>query len=94
MVSPIVIEPIQDLKVNHLGNRNPRLHTDEVLLALSISAATNPTAEKAMQALQSLKGCEVHSSVILSDVDLHTFAKLGVNVTCEPVRQRKALYHK
>jgi uncharacterized protein (UPF0371 family) len=94
LVSPIVIEPIQDLKVNHLGNHNPRLHTDEVLLALSISAATNPTAEKAMQALQSLKGCEVHSSVILSDVDMHTFAKLGVNVTCEPVRQRKALYHK
>lgn len=94
LVSPIVIEPIQDLKVNHLGNHNPRLHTDEVLLALSISAATNPTAEKAMQALQSLKGCEVHSSVILSDVDMHTFAKLGVNVTCEPVRQRKTLYHK
>ncbi len=94
LVSPIVIEPIQDLKVNHLGNHNPRLHTDEVLLALSISAATNPTAEKAMQAIQSLKGCEVHSSVILSDVDMHTFAKLGVNVTCEPVRQRKTLYHK
>jgi len=94
LVSPIVIEPIQDLKVNHLGNHNPRLHTDEVLLALSISAATNPTAEKAMQAIQSLKGCEVHSSVILSDVDMHTFAKLGINVTCEPVRQRKTLYHK
>ncbi len=94
LVSPIVIEPIQDLKVNHLGNHNPRLHTDEVLLALSISAATNPTAEKAMQAIKDLKGCEVHSTVILSDVDMHTFSKLGVNVTCEPYRQTKKYYHK
>lgn len=94
LVSPIVIEPIQDLKVNHLGNRNPRLHTDEVLIALSISAATNPTAEKAMQALQSLKGCEMHSTVILADVDLHTLGKLGINVTCEPSRQKKSYYNK
>lgn len=94
LVSPVVIEPIQDLKVNHLGNKNPRLHTDEVLLALSISAATNPTAEKAMQALSLLRGCQMHSTVILSDVDLHTFGKLGVQVTCEPSRQTKSLYHK
>lgn len=94
LVSPIVIEPIQDLKVNHLGNRNPRLHTDEVLIALSISAATNPTAEKAMQALQNLKGCELHSTVILADVDLHTLGKLGINVTCEPSRQKKSYYNK
>ncbi len=94
LVSPIVIEPIQDLKVNHLGNRNPRLHTDEVLIALSISAATNPTAEKAMQALQNLKGCEMHSTVILADVDLHTLGKLGINVTCEPLRQKKSYYNK
>lgn len=94
LVSPIVIEPIQDLKVNHLGNRNPRLHTDEVLIALSISAATNPTAEKAMQALQSLKGCEMHSTVILADVDIHTLGKLGINVTCEPSHQKKSYYNK
>lgn len=94
LVSPVVIGPIQDLKVNHLGNKNPRLHTDEVLLALSISAATNPTAEKAMQALSLLRGCEMHSTVILADVDMHTFSKLGVHVTCEPMRQSKALYHK
>lgn len=94
LVSPIVIEPIQDLKVNHLGNRNPRLHTDEVLIALSISAATNPTAEKAMQALQHLKGCEMHSTVILADVDIHTLGKLGINVTCEPLRQKKSYYNK
>lgn len=94
LISPIIIEPIQDLKVNHLGNRNPLLHTDEVLIALSISAATNPTAEKAMQALQGLKGCELHSSVILADVDLHTLGKLGINVTCEPSRENKSYYHK
>ncbi len=94
LVSPVVIEPIQDLKVNHLGNKNPRLHTNEVLMALSISAATNPTAEKAMQAIQSLNGCEMHSTVILSDVDMHTLKKLGINVTCEPFRQTNTLYNK
>lgn len=94
LVSPVVIGPIQDLKVNHLGNKNPRLHTDEVLLALSISAATNPTAECAMGALPLLRGSNLHSTVILSEVDLHTFAKLGVLVTCEPKRQTRTLYHK
>ncbi|MBQ6703859.1 MAG: DUF1846 domain-containing protein [Clostridia bacterium] len=94
LISPIVIEPIQDLKVNHLGNHNPRLHVDEVLIALSISAATNPTAEMAMRQLDKLKGCEAHSSVILSGVDASTFRKLGVNVTCEPRYQTKKLYHK
>ena len=89
-----IIEPIQDLKVNHLGNHNPRLHTDEILVALSICAATNPTAELAMQALQDLRGCEVHSSVILSSVDENTFRKLGINLTCEPRYQSKQLYHK
>ncbi len=94
LISPIVIEPIQDLKVNHLGNHNPRLHVDEVLIALSISAATNPTAEMAMRQLDKLKGCEAHSSVILSGVDASTFRKLGLNVTCEPRYQTKKLYHK
>lgn len=94
LVSPVVIGPIQDLKVNHLGNKNPRLHTDEVLLALSISAATNPTAEKAMQALSALHGSDLHSTVILADVDMHILAKLGIHVTCEPMRQSKALYFK
>jgi len=94
LISPSIIEPIQDLKVNHLGNHNPRLHTDEVLIALSICAATDPLAEIAMQQLEKLKGCEVHSSVILSQVDMNTFRKLGVNLTCEPVYQSKKLYHK
>ena len=84
MISPAAIEPIQHLKVDHLGNRNPRLHTDETLIALSISAATNPTAELAMEQLFKLRGCDVHSSVILSSVDEKTFKRLGVNLTCEP----------
>ncbi len=94
LISPIIIEPIQDLKVNHLGNHNPRLHTDEVLIALSICAATNPTAELAMRQLSNLRGCEAHSTVILSGVDGNTFRKLGVNLTCEPRYQSKKLYHK
>ena len=84
LLSPVVIDPIRHLKVDHLGNRNPRLHTDEILIALSICAATNPTAELAMEQLSRLRGCEVHSSVILSPVDETTFKRLGVNLTCEP----------
>ena len=84
LISPTVIDPIQHLKVDHLGNRNPRLHTDEILLALSICATTDPTAEKAMEQLDKLRGCEVHSSVMLSAVDEKTFKRLGVNLTCEP----------
>ena len=84
LISPVVLDPIQHLKVDHLGNRNPRLHTDETLIALSISAATNPTAELAMEQLGKLRGCEVHSTVILSAVDEKTFKRLGVNLTCEP----------
>ena len=84
LIAPEAIDPIQHLKVDHLGNRNPRLHTDETLIALSISAATSPTAELAMEQLSKLRGCEVHSSVILSPVDEQTFKRLGVNLTCEP----------
>ena len=84
LISPVALDPIQHLKVAHLGNRNPRLHTDETLIALSISAATNPMAEYAMDQLSKLRGCEVHSSVILSAVDERTFKRLGVNLTCEP----------
>jgi uncharacterized protein (UPF0371 family) len=84
LISPLAIDPIQHLKVDHLGNRNPRLHTDETLIALSISAVTNPMAEQAMEQLSKLRGCEVHSSVILSAVDEKVFKRLGVNLTCEP----------
>ncbi len=84
VISPLAIDPIQHLKTEHLGNRNPRLHTDETLIALSISAATNPDAELAMEQLSKLRGCDVHSSVILSSVDENIFKRLGVNLTCEP----------
>ena len=94
LISPIIIGPIQDLKTKHLGNHNPRLHTDEILIALSICAATNPTADLAMRQLAKLRGCEAHSSVILSGVDTATFRKLGVNLTCEPKYQTKKLFHK
>ena len=94
LISPVVIEPVQDLKTSYLGNRNPRLHTDEVLVALSICAATNPVAAFALEKLRLLRGCEMHSSVILSQVDENTLKKLGVNLTCEPQYQTKKLYHK
>jgi len=94
LIAPHVLEPVQDLKVNHLGNHNPRLHTDEVLLALSICAVTDPVAELAMQQIENLKGSEAHSTVILSQVDENTLKKLGINLTCEPVYQSKNLYHK
>ena len=84
LIAPVVIDPIQKLKVGYLGNRNPRLHTNEVLIALSISAATNPTAELAMEQLPGLRGSELHSTVILSEVDEMVFKRLGVHVTCEP----------
>lgn len=94
LISPIIIEPIQDLKLRHLGNHNPRLHSDEILIALSICAATNPTAELALRQLPKLRGCEAHSSVILSSVDSATYRKLGINLTCEPQYQTKKLFHR
>lgn len=94
IIAPAVIEPVQDLKVTYLGNHNPRLHTDEVLVALSISAATNPTAAFAMKQLEKLKNCEAHSTVILNQVDTAVFRKLGINITCNPQYQTKKLFHK
>ena len=87
LMSPAVIEPIQNLKVSHLGNQNPRLHTDETLLALSICATTSEQAKKAYEQISKLRGCEVHSTVILSSVDERIFKRLGVNLTCEPKYQ-------
>ena len=77
-----------------MGNRNPRLHTDEILLALAICAVTDKNAAKAMGQLENLKGCEAHSSVILSQVDENVFGKLGINITCEPCYETNKLYHK
>ena len=93
LIAPSIIEPIQHLKVEHLGNHNPRLHTDELLIALSICAVTNPLAELTIDQLDKLRGCEAHSSVILSRVDENLFQKLGVNITYEPRYQAKKLYH-
>ena len=93
LLSPTIIEPIQKMKTGVLGNHNPRLHTDEVLIALSICAATDETARKALDQVSKLKGLEAHSSVILSRVDEQTFRKLGINLTCEPTYQTKKLYH-
>ena len=93
LLSPTIIEPIQKMKTGVLGNHNPRLHTDEVLIALSICAATDETAKTALEQLSKLKGLEAHSSVILSRVDEQIFRKLGVNLTCEPKYQTKKLYH-
>ena len=76
-----------------MGNHNPRLHMDEVLIALAISATTDPNAAKAMGAIASLRHCEAHSTVILSHVDENVFSKLGMNLTCEPKYQTKKLYH-
>ena len=88
-----IIEPIQHLKIEHLGNRNPRLHTDELLIALSVCAVTNPLAEEAIDALGELRGCEAHSTVILSHADEELFRRLGVNITFEPHYQTEKLFH-
>lgn len=93
LLSPTIIEPIQKMKTGVLGNHNPRLHTDEVLIALSICAATDELAQRALDQVSKLKGLEAHSSVILSRVDEQVFRKLGINLTCEPKYQTKKLYH-
>ncbi len=94
MIAPSIIEPIQELKTGILKGRNPRLHSDETLIALSMSANTNPVAKKALEAIEGLKDCDAHSTVILSQVDMDVYRKLGLNITCEPRYQTKKLYHK
>ena len=81
------------MKIDHLGNHNPRLHTDEVLIALAVSALTNPTAKYAVDLIDGLRGSEIHSTVILSQVDENVLKKLGCHLTSEPVYQSKKLYH-
>ena len=89
LISPESIAPIQKLKVNYLGSTNPRLHTDEILIALSACAATDANAQKALEQLPKLRGCPVHTSVLLSDVDTKIFKKLGIALTCEPHLEEK-----
>ena len=90
LISPEAIEPIQELKTKYLGGKNPRLHTDEVLIALSISAINDKYAKTALEQLPKLKGCQVHTSVMLSEVDIKTFKKLGVDLTSEPIIKGKS----
>ncbi|HIS03267.1 MAG TPA: DUF1846 domain-containing protein [Candidatus Pullichristensenella avicola] len=94
LISERIIEPIQRLKITSLGNRNPRLHTDEVLIALSICAVDNEYAARAIAQLPSLAGLEAHASVLLSPVDEDTFRRLGVNLTCQPKRETQRLYYR
>ena len=94
LIAPIVLEPIRELKTNHFGSENPRLHSDEMLYALCICATMNPTAGRAMHALDALKGLEAHSTVMLSRVDLEVYRRLGINLTCEPQRKTNRLYFK
>ena len=93
LLLPDVLEPIQKLKTEHLGNHNPRLHVDEILLALSVCAASDKNAQLALDQLPNLRNCELHSTVILSQVDDKVLRQLGVHVTCEPAYQTKKLYH-
>jgi Uncharacterized protein conserved in bacteria len=89
-----VIEPVQALKVEMLGNSNPRIHADEMLVMLSVAATTNPLAERALSQLPKLKSCEAHSTVILAEEDNNVYSKLNINLTSEPVYRTKRLYHK
>ena len=92
LIKPEAIEPIQALKVNFLGGKNPRLHSDEVLIALALTSVSSENAERAMEQIPKLRGCQVHTSVMLSEADSKTFKRLGVDLTCEPVRSGLKLY--
>ena len=94
LISPEVIAPIHHLKVMHMGHKNPRMHTDELLIALSICGNTDPNAALAIEQLDKLKNAEAHSTVLLARVDENIFKKLGINLTCDPIYQRNNLYRR
>ena len=94
LISAQVIEPICKLKTENLGNHNPRLHSDEVLIALAASSVHSEPAKKAMESLEKLRGCGAHFSIILSAVDAKTYKKLGINTSCEPKYEHRTLYHR
>ena len=94
LIPPSVIEPISAMKTGCLGHRNPRLHSDEVLIALAISGLTNPLAAMVQAQLKNLRGCEAHFSVIISEEDAKLYKRLGINVSCEAKYEVKSLYHK
>ncbi len=92
VISPEAIEPIQKLKTQYLGSKNPRLHTDEVLIALSVSAASDPDAQKALDQIPKLKGCQAHTSVMVSSVDMKQFQKLSIQATYEAKYEKKSVF--
>ena len=92
LISPTALEPIQKVKTEFLGSKNPRLHIDEALIALSISASSNPIAEQALRQVPNLKGCQAHVSVMLANVDIRLFQKLSIQVTSEPRYEKKPIY--
>ena len=94
LIAQSAIEPIQTVKVKYLGSANPRLHSDEILIALAASANLDSKAQSALGALASLQGCQAHCSVILSPPDESTYKKLGIQLTCEPRYQTNKLYHR
>ena len=94
LISKEVIEAIQKLKIGVMKNQNPRMHVDEVLIALSVSAQNDENAKKALEQVINLKGCQVHSSVILSQEDMDIFRRLGIDLTCEPQYESDKLYHR
>ena len=93
LLSEKVLTPIQELKTKYLKGHNPRLHTDEVLIALAVDSITSDICDKALKALEKLDDCDVHSTVILSEVDVNVFKKLGMHLTMDPIYQTKKLYH-
>lgn len=92
LIKPEAIAPIQELKVRYLGGKNPRLHTDEVLIALTLAACTDDNARRSLEQLPRLKGCQAHTSVMLSEVDMKIYKKLGVDLTSEPVQTGRKRY--
>ena len=93
LLSPVVLEPIQKLKEKTFGDKRIALSGEEILIALSICAATNPMAEVAMSKLPALKGCQAHSTTILSSNDEQTFRKLGIDITCDAEYQSESLFY-
>ena len=87
LIPQSLIEPIQNTKITYLGGRNPRLHTDEVLVALSVVSTQDENCRKALEVLPQLKGCQLHSTAMLSEVDRKIFNKLGVDVSCDPIKK-------
>ena len=94
LLSEFILEPIQELKTGYLNGNNPRLHTDEVLIALAINSRTSEYSRIALNSLPLLKDAEVHSTVILSETDINIFKKLGMHLTMDPIYHSKKLYHK